>query len=429
METTNIFSAQHLLTMEGPILSPGALAVRDGVLLETGDPRSLRQKYPEATEEDFSDAVMLPGLVNAHADLSLTLFSEHPHMPYQSSDGRLLLMPWLVAISRFKSGLGIADQQKAVQQGLELSKAGGVTTLGDQCRFPAAVPLYEKSGLRVVCLAEIENIQRKMAQDDFEQALALVDEIIHAKHPRVSAGLAPLSAYALSKNLLRILTNHALQLQVPMHLHAALSFSEMEFFYDSLGEISAVLFREAGWEDRIPPPHKMTPIQYLHEIGVLRAKPAVLGCLHLGPTDAAILQHSACSRIYAPQAFEHLQVGEVDWKKVYQDKAQWAIGSMSVAAGSDLDLWNEMRTIFYACEGEDRDALSRWILQAATLGGAKVLNLDARIGSLEKDKAADFIVVDPPAGDDSLMAGLIDQTRHGRLVASFVAGECVFRRA
>jgi len=422
-----IFTAEHLIPVEGDPLSPGALAVLDGKILELGAPESLKKKYPQSEIVDYSEQSILPGLVNAHADLSLTNFSGY-EANYLAKDGRLHLMPWLVQVSRYKASLSIPEQQASMAKGLGKCRASGTTTLGDECRFPVAIPAYEKSGLRVVCMAEVENIRRETAQDDFEQALALVDEVLHAAHPRIHAGMAPFSAYTLSKNLLRILANHVLQQGIPMHLHAALSFSEMEFFYDSLGEISAVLFKEAGWQDRIPPPHHMTPVQYLHEIGVLKAKPSLVGCLHLGPTDAAILQNYASTRIYAPMAFEYLQVGEPPWKDLFKQKTPWALGTMSKAAGASLDLWDEMRTVLYTFDGEARESFAEWILRAATLNAAKTLNLDSQVGSLEAGKWADFLVVASPSDPANRVSALIDQTQADRIAQVYVAGEALATR-
>jgi len=423
-----IFSAQHLITLDGDPLSPGALAVQGDEILKVDRPEVLQELYPQASIKLFPHQTLLPGLVNAHTDLSLTLFNKFTHPPIQAPDGSIPLMRWVVYLSRFKSELAIPDQQRAIQGGLSDIRAQGVTTIGDICRYPAAIPLYENSGMRVVCLAEIENIQRNRSQEDFEQALALVDEIQNGNNTRVTSGLAPFSAYTLSKNLLKIITDHALQQDIPLHLHGALSFSEMEFFYDSLGEITAVLFKEAGWDDKTPPPHRMTPVQYLYEIGVLRAQPTLVGCLHLGPTDSAILERQKCSRLFCPKAFAHLQVGEIPMNKVLSEKAPWALGTWGKAWGGGGDIWDEMRSLLYEVEGPDRILWAEGILKAATLGGAHSLKLDEKIGSLTSGKQADFIVVDTPEEDESLLAGLIDQMRPEGLVASYVSGQRAYER-
>lgn len=421
-----IFSADHLITMEDKDFSPGAMAVQEGEILALGTPQEIAARYPQekfsVSLQKFPNGVILPGLVNAHSDLSLTLYPSEKNVSFQMQDGRVLLMPWLIHLSRYKANLAIPDQQRAVRQGLEKLKHSGVTTVGDVCRYPGVLPQYRESGLRVVCLAEIENIQRRTAQEDFEQALALVDEIEHEGHPRLRAGLAPFAAYTLSKNLLKIIADHAFSQELPLHIIAALSFSEMEFFYDSLGEISAVLFKEAGWAEQIPPPHRMTPVQYLQEIGFLKNQPALVGCLHMGPTDAAILQNTGALRVIAPQAFDFLQVGEVPWSKIFAEQIPWAVATLGVAWGSHLNLWEEMRRVALALIDEPREAVARMVFQAATSGGAKALKLEREVGSLAPAKRADFIVVSKPSGDEDLLAGILDQTREG-VVASFVGGE------
>lgn len=418
-----IFSADHLITMEGEVWSPGAMLVQEGSIVALGSPEELKEKYPGASFEAFSGHCFLPGLVNAHADLSLSDYPLSLNESFKMNDGRMLLMPWLVHLSRFKTAMTIPQQQAAVEKGLNIQKSYGVTTIGDCCRYPSVINRYENSGLRVVCLADIENIQRDRAQEEFEQALALVDEILHDANPQVTAGYAPFSAYTLSKNMLKIVADHAVNQKVPLHLIAALSFSEMEFFYDSMGEISSILFKEAGWSEKIPPPHRMTPVQYLQEIGLLRAKPGLVGCLHLGPTDAAILENTECLRIFSPRAFQTLQVGEIPWSKIYQEDLSWALGSLGKAWGGPMNLWDEMRSVFFSLESEDREALAAWIVKAATLGGAQALGLAGKVGTLSPGKLADFIVVPVPDGD-SLVAGILDQTRDG-VSASFVAGKRV----
>ncbi len=422
-----ILVAEHVVPINGEILSPGAVAIRDGVIADIGEAHTLKNNFLGAEVEEYPKGTLLPGLVNAHADLSLSAYTGPDLQSMPRPEGSLpLLMPWLVAVSRYKAAMSLDEQQRAVTKGLKLTLKSGVTTIGDQCRYPVALPLYEKSGLRTVVLSEIENIQRPAAQDEFEQALALADEVVYGKNPKITAGLAPFSAYTLSKNLLRILSHHAIQMDIPIHLHAALSFSEMEFFYDSLGEISAILFREAGWTEKIPPPHKMTPVQYLHEIGFLKARPALIGCLHLGPTDTALLGHHDCIRVYAPRAFDQLQVGQVDWADVFAKKIPWALGTLSIPAGASLNLWDELRAVWYSGEWADRDGFASALLRAATLGGAEALRMEKSIGSIAKGKHADLIVVDTPEIEDSLPAALLDQTREENLKASWVGGEKIF---
>jgi cytosine/adenosine deaminase-related metal-dependent hydrolase len=100
---------------------------------------------------------------------------------------------------------------------------------------------------------------------------------------------------------------------------------------------------------------------------------------------------------------------------------------MGTGAGGSLNLWEEMRQVLYLLDGKlSRNEVAKNLLSGATLGGAKSLGLEGKIGSLIKNKKADFILVDSPKGDESLEAGLIDQMKKESVIASFVGGEKLF---
>ncbi len=418
-----LYVARNLLSFSDPLRSPGAMVVAEGKILAVGSPEELRQRYAEAQVEDWGEATLLPGLVDAHTDLSLTLLDKNDFPFSRTEQGRVLLMNWLVQLSRYKANLTISEQQKAVQQGLQRQRAAGITTVGDLCRYGSVMSLYEQSGLRLVCLAEIENIQRNRAQEEFEQALALVDEIIYQEHPRMTAGLAPFSAYTLSKNLLKIVADHARQQNLPFHLVAGLSFSEMEFFFDSLGEITEVLFREAGWADKIPYPHRMTPIQYLHEMALLKLRPVLVGGLHLGPTDIALVKNHGAMLLWSPCAFRERQLGEIPLKKVLQEGITFAFGTLGRAWGGGADLWEELRCLLSSLPEDQRSGMAEVLLRAATWGGAKALGLADRIGSLAPGKDADFIVVASETGPETLCREIVDTGGSETLLAAYRQGQ------
>jgi cytosine/adenosine deaminase-related metal-dependent hydrolase len=85
------------------------------------------------------------------------------------------------------------------------------------------------------------------AQDRFESALALVEKYNDESSDRLRVGLGPLAPYLISRHVLKIASQHAQHMGIPIQIHAAESFAEMEFFYDSKGPIADVLLpRSAG---------------------------------------------------------------------------------------------------------------------------------------------------------------------------------------
>ncbi|MCB1214919.1 MAG: hypothetical protein KDK66_05525 [Deltaproteobacteria bacterium] len=420
-----LYQVACLFNSDKSQFAPGALVVEEGKILALGDLEAMKQDYSQAEVVDYSNSALLPGIVDAHTDLSLSLkdFSKTKFQEAYHGDYRFI--PWVVEISRYKAKLEVTHQRQAVSLGLEQAQDLGVTTLGDVCRYPVAISQYENSPLNIVALAEVENIQRPQAQEDFEQALALADEVESKAHPRLHPGLAPFSAYTLSKHLLKLLADHAFHQQWPFHLQASLSFAELEFFYDSMGEIPAILFKEAGWSDKIPPPHRMTPLAFLKEIGFLQKGPSLIGALHLGPSDQEILESLKLLRIFSPQAFINLNLAQLDWPKLYQEKAPWAWASLGRAWGGNTNPWQEMASILQVFPDEEKEAVAWWLLESFTLQGARALALDQQLGLLKKSYSADFVLL--PAPTKGTLSSLIQEQKP--LQAVYVGGEKVFRKS
>jgi cytosine/adenosine deaminase-related metal-dependent hydrolase len=251
-----------------------------------------------------------------------------------------------------------------------------------------------------------------------------VDEVMALDHPKIRAGLAPYAPYTLSKNLLKIFYQHIKQLQISLQIHASESFAEMEFFYDSKGDIANILFPYIGWGENLPPPHQKTPIQFLNDIEFLQVKPALAGCVHLGPTDLALIANSGSSVIHCPRSNETLNVGRAPLRKILSQKIPVALGSECRACNSNLSIWEEMRAA-RDLETEGEPLSSEELLKMATWGGARALNLDKEIGSLEKGKWADFLVLEGPSGAD--LSNVLDRVvREGegkKVLKRWVGGE------
>ncbi|HEX5032834.1 MAG TPA: hypothetical protein VFW62_00010, partial [bacterium] len=92
----HVIVAQHLIPIEGDILSPGALAIQGERILAVCRPEELTRRFSQAKVENYSNHCLMPGLVNAHADLSLTHFEKYPHPLPETKEGRILFMAWLV---------------------------------------------------------------------------------------------------------------------------------------------------------------------------------------------------------------------------------------------------------------------------------------------------------------------------------------------
>jgi len=419
-----IYLSKFLLPITQEPFENGALVVDQERIQDCGPVEAMRKKYPKAELEDFGDAILLPGLVNAHCHLELHFAPPYDLENFSTPIGEPIFIQWLIQLAQYQDGLKAEKKRESIREGLKELKASGATTVGDLTTYEGAVSCYQDSGLRVVTYPEVMNLNRKLSQDRFESALAYVDEVMALDNPKIRPGLAPYAPYTLSKNLLKIFYQHIQQLKVPLQIHSSLSFAEMEFFYDSKGDIANLLFPHVGWGESLPPPHQKTPIQYLNDIGFLQVKPALAGCVHLGPTDLALVAHSGSSVICCPRANETLNVGRSPLKKILSNKIPIGLGSESRACNSSLSLWDEMRSAKETL-GEGETLNSHELLTMATIGGARTLNLEKEVGSLEKGKWADFIVLRTPEGTrlETLPDQIVDQAGSESILKKFVGGD------
>ena len=420
-----LYLSKFIIPINGDPLENAAMLVHKDRIQDLGPADKLMEKYKDAEVIDLEESILMPGLVNAHTHLELFFAEPYQWLDYADPSGEANFIRWLIAISKYQDSLKPEDKRKALEQGLKSIRRSGITSIGDVTSYDGSFSSYQESGFRIVAFAEVMNINQKLTQDRFESALAFVDEVMNADHPKVKAGLAPFAPYTLSKNLLKIFYQHLKTLNIPLQIHTSQSFAEMEFFYDSKGDIANLLFPYIGWGDKLPPPHQKTPIQYLHGIEFLQIKPALVGCVHMGPTDLALIANSGSTIVYTPKADSTLRLGQVPLGKIISHKIAVGLGTENMACNSATSLWEEMRKVLEEHPKEPELVNAKNILAMATLGGAHALGLQKEIGSLEKGKLADFIVLKIPEGTNlsNLNEQVLQKGSPEILEKVFVGGE------
>lgn len=406
-----LITANFVLPIDHDPIPNGAVAVEGTKIAAVGTLSDLKAQYPNAAVRTFTSHVLMPGLVNAHAHLDLTYFL--------GEDDNFI--HWLISMLKYQRTAEMAQLIPAIQRGLSQVIASGTTCVGDFASCEATFQLAKEMGVRTVIFPTITGGLGVQAQDRFESALALVEKYLDEKEDEgtIHTGLGPLAPYLLSRNLLKITSQHAKELGVPLMIHVTESFSEMEFFFDSQGPIGTELFPSIGWGDELPPAFRKTPIQYLNDIGFLDAQPTIIGGIHLGARDFALLARHMCRVVFCPRANRVFEHGKFPWTKLHDNGIPVALGTEATSNPPDFNLWQEMKAVLEGELASDKPT-AKDLLHMGTMGGARALGLGHRIGSLTPGKLADMIVVEMPEMVDPhfLHDALIRQTTplHVRLV-------------
>jgi len=406
-----IITAAYALPMinDAPLVENGSIAVELGKIMAFGTQDELESRFPAAEIKAYPNEILMPGLINAHCHLDLVDFHDQALIESDSALPAQDFIDQIISSIEYKHDADPKRVIAGVQKGLGRLIETGTTCVGDMTHFEGTFHLLLEAGIRAVVFPEILAGRTEAAQARFEIALALVDKYTDASHDRIRVGLGPYAPYMLSRNLLKIISQHAKEAGIQIQIHAAESFAEMEFFFDSQGPIATELFPSLGWQDLPPAQHK-TPIQYLSEIGFLDAPATIIGGLHLAANDFPILRRQLTRIVYCPSTNERMQHGNFPYGKLREFGIPLGLGTDSWGSRKGFSLWDEMRTA--VSSGSTPLPTPKEALQMATVGGARCLGLDHLTGTLEEGKKNDYILVHAPefSNENECYAKLIAQT-------------------
>ncbi len=316
---------------------------------------------------------LLPGLINAHTHLPMTLF--------RGLEDDVPLNVWLFErILPMEAALVNAD---FVKTGTELALREcirfGTTTVSDMYFFThASAKVWDKGGLRgIFTQAFTDSLMpedKTLGPDREKRFLALRKKF--KNHPRIEIGLAPHSPYTCSDELLKRVGELARQEKCLLHIHVSEAAHEVT---DSMNKF------------------KELPVERLKRLNVLGERTVAAHSVHLSDREIELYQESGTSPIYNPDSNSKLASGVAPIPKYLKAKIPIAIGTDGSASANDLSMFGAMDVGLKIQKLFNQNAMAMTgpdALRMATIDGARALGLDHEIGSIEVGKLADLICVD-----------------------------------
>ncbi len=383
-----LLSATWVLPVAGPPIPDGALLVADGRIEAVGPRSALRGAVADAPEEAFPGAALLPGLVNVHTHLELS--GLRGALP----EGRGFL-PWLLALIEKKRTLDASWYRASVGAGIEALLRAGTTCVGEVTSVGVSPALLRESGLRGVIYWEVlgpDSAQAEAFAAKAEADLAALAALVRSTP--LTAGLSPHALYSTTPALRAALRRLRDVGPWPVTIHAAESREEVQFVREGIGPFWESLLKPLG----VPAPqgHGVGPLALLEAEGWLTPGTVVVHAVQAEPADAARLARTGAAVACCPRSNAALGVGTPPLAALHRAGVRLGLGTDSLASGPSLSLWDELR----AARRLLPELPARDWLRMLTLGGAEVLGLADRIGSLAPGKEADCIAVRLPAGED-----------------------------
>jgi 5-methylthioadenosine/S-adenosylhomocysteine deaminase len=363
-----------LLTMDGKLnlYDPGAVAVRGDQIIAVGAASEITKEYIADETIDCGGKVLMPGLINAHTHVPMTL------MRGLADDLRLdvWLMGYMLPVERefvtpefvrLGTLLACAEQIRS-----------GVTTFNDMYFFEDAIAqATADAGMRAVCG---QSVMKYPAPDapSFEDSLAMAREFIKKwkGHPLIVPAVAPHAPYSTTPEILRTCANLAREFDVPLHIHISETAFEVE-----------TMRKEQG----------MPVVPYVKKQGVLEAKVIAAHCVHIDFGEMKTLKHVNAGIAHNPSSNLKLASGFAPVQKMLETGLNVGIGTDGPASNNDLDMFEEVRLASFVAKASSNDPTvvpAATALLMATRMGAQALHIGHLTGSLEAGKRADLILVD-----------------------------------
>ncbi len=329
-------------------------------------------RFPEAARVDLPGHVLIPGLVNLHTHAAMTL------MRGMADD--LALMDWLQNHIWPAESRMVSDE--FVHDGTLLACAemlrGGITCFNDMYFFPeAAARAALRAGMRAalgIIAVEFRSAYASDAQDYLAKGIALRDAL--REEPLLSFCLAPHAPFTVSDATFTQIGIYAGELDLPVHIHLHETAHEV---HESLAV------------------HGMRPVARLERLGLLGPGLIAVHGVHLDAAEIALLARHGCSVAHCPSSNLKLGSGIAPVAELLQAGINLGFGTDGAASNNRLDLLSEMRQaalLAKGASGNPQTMPAHRALEAATLGGARALGLQDRIGSIVPGKLADLTAVD-----------------------------------
>ncbi len=366
-----------ILTMDGndQVISNGAIAIAGNTIVDVGptaevEARCVPRLAASTKRIDAKGGIVLPGFVNLHAHLAMTMFRGW-------ADDRDLqgfldrLFPAEAAVVspdmiRVGSDLAFAE-----------SLLAGITTTLDMYFYPTiTADSAEKCGARIVNGPVIFDFPGPENLPYPERVTDAREQLIRGQQ-NLTAGrsLSAHSTYTVSIDHLVEVHALAQEFDALFNIHAAENAAEVAMVIEQTGR---------------------RPVKLLHEIGLLGPKTILAHCVDLTDEEIELISASGASVAHNPLSNMKLASGFAPVTKLQTAGATVALGTDGPASSNDLDIYMALRFAAMIHKGHALDARqlsARSVLRMATIDGANALGLGQTLGSIEINKRADLQIL------------------------------------
>ena len=368
-----LIEARWIIPVEpaNAVLENHAVAVDKGQIVAILQQAEAHSRFAPRETRQLPHHILIPGLVNLHTHAAMTLL--------RGLADDLPLMDWLQNHIWPAEAKHVSAQ--FVHDGTRLACAemlrGGTTCFNDMYFYPkATAEAALAAGMRAaigLVVVDFPTPYAADADDYLAKGMATRDGLLDQS--LLSFCIAPHAPYTVSDRNFGKALAFAEQCDLPIHVHLHETVQEIENSMQNFG---------------------MRPIERLRRLGMLSPSLIAAHGVHLDANEMALLAEYGCSIAHCPSSNLKLASGIAPISALSEKGVNIGLGTDGAASNNRLDMFQEMRLAALLAKGASGKAdtvSAHQSLHLATLGGAKALGLEAKIGSIAVGKAADLCAI------------------------------------
>lgn len=382
-----IYTARWVLPIAATVLEDAAVAVDQAKIIAVGSRSDVLAGFPGSRIEDFGQAAILPGLINTHSHLELTImrgFLEREEYDF---------FAWLRKLTLARMAMTAEDLFASATCGVIEAARAGVTCLADASSAATeGMKALRAVGLRGIVYQESFGPDPALATENVARLREQFAGLRTHESDLVRVGVSPHSPYTVSAPQLELISRLAIDEQLPVMMHAAESPAERAFMWEGTGAFAEGL-KARGIEWQAP---GVSTIQYLDRHGIMETRPLLAHCINVDAADLDLIRRTGAGIAHCPKSNAKLGHGRAPFEKFLEERINVGLGSDSVASNNICDLLEEARfaTLLSRLHRPNDPITAEQALFAATLGGARAIGLDGQIGALAEGMQADITAID-----------------------------------
>jgi 5-methylthioadenosine/S-adenosylhomocysteine deaminase len=385
-----------------------SLRIEDGIITEIGHPA--RGNADQVI--DCERKIVLPGLINTHTHLAMTIF--------RGVADDMKLEDWL------KTRIWPLEQKLtpeichygALLGCLEMIATGTTTFVDMYFHMEEVARAVAASGLRAYLSSAIFGSEgSELAEQSKKTTNEFITFLKQLNHPRINLAIGPHAPYSCSPELLMWAKDTAEREDALLTIHLA----------------ETKLEQAQAHKD-----HGMAEVEYLNQLGFLNPHILAAHCVWLTKQEITLLAKNRVKVSHCPVSNMKLASGGMaPVPELLENGVTVTIGTDGAASNNSLDMFESMKICALAQSAHRWDPTiltAQQLLDMATIEAAKSLSIDGKVGSIERGKQADLIVIDatspnlvPVHGKAGLISNLLYSTRGHNVETAIVDGKILMK--